>query len=424
MSELIPFSRGVSRRRFLQGTAAAAGAAAILPSWLADAAGAAPLGSSEGMVVLVTLAGGNDYLNTVVPRSGTRRSQYEKLRGQLAIPASSLGALDADNGLHPSLPKLSARFGTGRVAVVQGIGVDLNDLSHFSSMATVSAGTASSSRTSGWLGRYLDGTSTWDNLLGGIAVEPMVPLSLVGKRAKVCAAPGGAAAAVSSANLTAPADALVLQAVRGFQGTGGATGLGQWGDALAAMNTCGFEQAVPINALRSPALPSTPFSRDLTLAARALNADFGTRVVTVSSTGFDTHAMQLDAHASMLQQLDDGIEAFWSTLSSTLRSRVTMVVVSEFGRRAAANGSLGTDHGRAGAALVIGENVRGGMLGQAPALDKLDANGDLVPTVDFRSLYATVLDRWLGADSREVLGATYPQLELFAGAPGARRAAA
>lgn len=411
-----------TRRRFLQGAAITAGATAVLPSWLASAAaGGTPIGSDEGIVVLVQLNGGNDGLNTVVPRSGTMRSQYEAARGNLKLAAGSLLPIDAAWGYHPKLPKLAARHAAGKVVAVQGIGTELADLSHFNCAATVGAGTASGLKSTGWLGRYLDGTSAWSDGLAGVAVATVVPLPLVGQRAKVAAVPSTSGPLWGPAS-TSPIDKVLQETLRSF--ADGDTGLGPWGDKLAQKNVDALDAAVPVNALRSVALPTNAIARDLTLAARAINADFGARVVSVSIQGWDTHALQLGTHASMLGQLDDGIDAFFSALDPAFASRVTMVVLSEFGRRVAANGSQGTDHGRAGTAFVIGDNVRGGLTGQAPALDALDPNGDLVPSVDFRSLYATVLSQWLAADDQEILGAQYSQLDLFAAAPGATRPAA
>jgi uncharacterized protein (DUF1501 family) len=155
------------------------------------------------------------------------------------------------------------------------------------------------------------------------------------------------------------------------------------------------------------------------MAARVINADVGTRALTVSLSGFDTHAAQLSDHALYHGAVDEAIEAFFTALAPAFRRRVTMVVVSEFGRRPAVNGGLGTDHGNAGLAMVIGDNVKGGLLGAQPSLTTFDAAANLVPAVDFRSLYASLLSGWLAADDRAILGATYERLDLFRAGPGA-----
>ncbi|MDQ2648005.1 MAG: DUF1501 domain-containing protein, partial [Actinomycetota bacterium] len=157
---------------------------------------------------------------------------------------------------------------------------------------------------------------------------------------------------------------------------------------------------------------------ELTIAARLLNAGLGTRAITATIGGWDTHAGQLAMQAERLGELDAGIEGFFQELRPEVAAQTTMVVVSEFGRRAQVNGSNGTDHGAASHTLVIGEKVKGGLLGAYPSLTALDSSGSLVPTVDFRSVYATVVERWLRADAKALVG-PYEQLDLFRSTPGA-----
>jgi uncharacterized protein (DUF1501 family) len=141
--------------------------------------------------------------------------------------------------------------------------------------------------------------------------------------------------------------------------------------------------------------------------------------VSVTRQGWDTHALQLAGQAALLTELDDALEVFFTQLASSFRRRVTVLVVSEFGRRAAENSSAGTDHGAAGVAMVIGDNVKGGVYGASPSLTTLDGAGNLVPTVDVRSIYASVLGPWLGGDPSGTLGGAFPDLGLFAAGPGA-----
>jgi uncharacterized protein (DUF1501 family) len=402
-------SLGPTRRRFLQGMAVAGGAVSVLPSFLAKAAGAgSPIAAGDGMVVVVTLRGGNDALNTLAPTTTSLRGIYDALRGTLSLATSSLLPITSSWGLNGQLPKLAARFARGQVSLVQGVGMPTPDLSHFRSMDTVMAGTATDDRTTGWLGRYLDEADGWDTGLSGLTIQNAPHLLLSGRRAKVPVLSGAGGLWGTS---TEPYDKIAQDAVRAMAAN--PTGLGPLADLAAATNIEAMAAAAPINPLYATTLPTQPLTRDLTLAARALNADAGTRCVSVELNGFDTHAVQGPTQAMLLQQVDAGVEAFWNTLSPTLADRVVMVVVSEFGRRPTVNGSLGTDHGTAGMAMLVGPSVKGGITGVQPSLSNLDADGNLVTTVDIRSVYATVLAGWLGADDTDVLGATYPQLDLF-----------
>jgi uncharacterized protein (DUF1501 family) len=408
---------GVTRRRFLGGTLATVGAATVVPTWLAEAAGAAtPVAATDGIVVIVTLGGGNDGLNTLTPIAGTNRSQYEQLRGAIALPAASLLPAEGDLGFNPALTRLAARYAQGKVAVVQGTGqTNTLDLSHFTSMGTVMAGTASSTRTTGWLGRYLDGVTEWDSGLRGVSLGTTMPLHLVGTRAKVTGMPSDGN--VWGADTSASWERSAHDAVRAMAGA--ATGLGAMADRSATVQKDAVDQAAVIGGVLQPAPTVGGFAGELTLAARLLNAGLGTRVVAATIGGWDTHAGQLNMQAERLGQLDVAIEAFFQELRPEVAAQTAMVVVSEFGRRASVNGSQGTDHGSAGHMLVIGDKVRGGLHGAYPSLTALDSSGSLVPTVDFRSVYATVVERWLAGDANAIVGGSYERLDLFHSTPGA-----
>lgn len=407
---------GPTRRRFLQGLAAAGGiVSAGIPTWLAGTAGAAtPIGATDGVLVVVNLLGGNDGLNTLVPRGAPERGRYETLRGTLALPTSSLFPVgDGAYGLHASLKATAARFATGRVAIVNGVGSN-GDLSHFATQATMMAGTTGSSRSTGWLGRYGDGLTEWDSGQRGIAIGATVPLHLVGARTKVTALPSVGGLWGSDVNTRWERSA--FDAVRAFAGA--PTGLGAMADKAAAAGRDAVDRAGQMEALYSDTLAGSKLGMDLTLAARVVNANLGTRCITVERQGFDTHAQQPDAHAALLAELDSAIEGFFTLLAPSFRQRVTMLVVSEFGRRPMQNAGLGTDHGNAGLALVIGDNVRGGVYGSQPSLSSFDANGNLTPTVDIRSVYGSVLRRWLDGDDTSVLGKSFEDLNLFTAGPG------
>lgn len=407
---------GMSRRRFLLGAAAAtaavtAGGVALNP-FGRDRAGAAPIGPTDGVLVTILLGGGNDGMNTLVPYG---QGRYNDLRGTLGIPAAQVLAIDPQYGFHPSLPKLRARYDLGKVAVVRGVGQPADDLSHFTSMATFMAGTAGTSRSSGWLGRYADGLADSPDGLRVVTTGSSVPLHLQGARTQVTALPedgnvfGANTADAWEVSAQTCATAFAAQPV----------GRGPWADRFAAAGAAAVDTARRVSPVFSPALPDGDLVRQLTLAARLVNADLGIRVLNTSLGSFDTHDNQAYEHAQLLTELDDAIEAFYATLSPTFARRVTILTFSEFGRRAERNGSAGTDHGTASSWFVVGDQVSGGLHGDQPSLaaNRLDARGNLLRTVDFRSVYATVLERWLGADADAVLGGRFDRLGLFAAGP-------
>lgn len=402
----------VTRRAFLQGALATAGALTLLPSAFDDlAAAATPVGPGEGILVVLQLGGGNDGLTMVPPRGDGR---YRDLRGELAVadPLPIFGTTRL--GLHPAMPRLKARYDAGKVAIVQGVGQTGDDHSHFSSTATWMAGTASTGRTTGWLGRWLDGVPDAAAGLRGVVVGPAVPLHLVGQQAVITSLDTGGS--LFGADRSQPGYVAAYDAIASFAAT--PTGTGPWGDELARSGAQAIDLAQDLDPLFAPALPGDGLVADLTLIARLINANLGIRVLGASQGSYDTHDRQLVEQPALLGELDAAIEAFYAALDPAWAHRVTIVTFSEFGRRAAANASKGTDHGNSSTALVIGDNVRGGRHGQAPDLAKLTARGDPATHVDLRSYYASILAGWLDADPTAVLGGTYEDLRLFRGAPG------
>lgn len=406
---------GVSRRRFLQGVAATATASAVLPSFLASGAGAATLGSSEGVLVLIMLGGGNDGLNTLVPYG---QGAYYDLRGRndwnLSILQNQVLPLDGTYGLNPALPKLKARYDAGKVAVVRGVGQPADDLSHFTSMATFMAGTATTSRTSGWVGRWADGLADSPDGLRVVTSGSSIPLHLIGSRATVTAISGDGD--LFGSNTT---DAYEMSAQDAASAFGAQTvGKGAWADRFATAGRNAMGTARAIAPAFATELPGGDLVPQLVGTARLINADLGIRVFNTSFGSFDTHDNQDWMHTSLLTELDNAIDAFYAALDPRFASRVTLLTFSEFGRRPQANSSNGCDHGTASSWFVVGDQVRGGMHGDHPSLSALDSRGNLARTVDFRSVYATVLDGWLGGGADAVLGASYPRLDLFARSPG------
>lgn len=396
----------LTRRRLLQGSAATAGAFALLPTWFADlAAAATPIGPSDGVLVIVNMGGGNDSLNMVVPAGD---GAYHSTRGGLAIGADKVLPIGGGIGLHPNLKKLHARFGAGGVAVLQGIGDRNPDLSHFSATARWMGGVESDVPDSGWLGRWLDAMG--HDPLRAVALGTSVPMDLTGRETAAIALPTRLDAVLTESHRDdwVRRSATCVREMNGF----GSTGLGRWGDAIASASGGAIELADRVSATYKPA-PAGTLAGRLDLCARLVNANLGIRVLQVTYGDFDTHADQLGTHANRMTELDDGIDKLFATLAPQFRDRVTLLTVSEFGRRFQPNKSNGTDHGTAMSTFAVGSRVKGGLHGAMPSLTRLDRNGNLVATVDQRSVFASVLDTWLGADSREILRAPVERLDFL-----------
>jgi uncharacterized protein (DUF1501 family) len=401
----------ISRRRFLQGatmtgTALALGAD-LLPSSQAVAGSPGP--ATEGILVLVELAGGNDGLNTVVPVTAAR---YHDLRRDAGLALASDGLRDVGGGfgLHPSLAYLHTRFTSRNLAIVHGFGHPGNTRSHFETtevMATCSP--AGSVPPTGWIGRALD--TMGNAALRGVSIDSSGNLLFTGSRSSATGVPSRANGLFGS-DRSNEWDTTAYQQLASISKA--SRGIGPWGPRIANAVGSALDQAQTLNPVYSAAAPSEdPAVVRFFTAARVINLDVGVRVVHLQLAGFDTHSQQLKNHAWVLSQLDNGLRTFFETLDARFRERVVVATYSEFGRRPRANASGGTDHGGAAVQFVTGDLVIGGHYGEPPSLDRLDQNGDLVVTVDARSLFATLAGSWLGGDDEAIFDGAYPKLDLF-----------
>lgn len=418
----------LGRRRFLQLVGMGVGAGAILDGGgfldrlITDdqrqAWAAAALPANQGVLVLIGMYGGNDGLNTVVPYTNPKYTAY---RSNIAIPTNQLLMLDGQVGLHPNLTYLKSLWDQQSLAVIQGVGYPNPNLSHFDAMATWMYGRADTPvgpPGSGWLGRWLDGLGGTPDLLTTAVIGSDLPLHMVGlSRQAVCVPDWG----FDFGGGTQPHDLRSYAAVRAFSAA--PSGRGQWFDSFAATERSQLDVTAAVSPVFHPTLPSGVLSKKMTIAARLINAGIGLRVIDASIDNFDTHSDELSDHGARMSQLSNGIQSFYAALDPALSSRVTIMTFSEFGRTPWSNGSGGTDHGTANNHFIIGGNVKGGLYGQQPSLvaangsdldewDRLDFN------VDFRSMYATVLDGVLGGDAATVLGGSFPKLDLFRAASG------
>jgi uncharacterized protein (DUF1501 family) len=379
----------ITRRSFLKGAAAAA----TLPALFARAAWAS--GSGDEILVLVRLDGGNDGLNTVVPFGD---DLYHRARPGIGV--KNPVKLTDHIGLHPSLGALRAAWDQGSLAIVQGIGYPNSSRSHFTGTDIWhTAFTATPERWSGWAGRALDRMDEGE--VPALQLDP-APLSLAitGERVVV-----PAVADAESFRVRGNKELLAALVERPREGA-----LEQVRKAGAVAYKTAERLEKALGSGDPLGYPDTDLARRLWQVARLIEGGLPARVYAVRLSGFDTHSRQANAHAVLLKTLGDAMAAFQADVKAKgLDKRVLLMTYSEFGRRVEENRSLGTDHGTAAPLFVMGGGVKGGLKGEHPSLADL-ADGDLKHHTDFRQVYATVLDRWLKADSRAVLGAAHEPL--------------
>ncbi len=405
-----PQSAGaLERRRFLQGLLAMGGLAAVGAPLLSNGrAAAAPLGQDERILILLFQAGGNDGLSTLIPQGDGR---YFDLRGSLAVNSPESQSVGEGLYLHPNLGSLKTRFDQGKVAIVRGVGEALDDHSHFVSSARWMAGTSDPSPWfTGWMGRYLDGMGADE--LGGIGVgERGVPLVLQRAAGESIALPSWTQSLFGSDYGENNRSRPIYDSLLNINPS--ALGHGPRAAQIAANTVSAIGTARRLGPLFSPEIEvEDDLMRDAILATRLINLDVGTRIVTLSMGGYDHHANQRPEHDEFMTSIDGAINYIFDNVNESLRDRIVLMTYSEFGRRVAENGG-GSDHGTANTMFVVGNTVNGGLYGAQPSLGNLDQRGDLKHEVDFRSVYATMLDDWLGADSTEILGKRYETLGLF-----------
>jgi uncharacterized protein (DUF1501 family) len=381
----------VDRRRFLQ-IAAGASAIAAAPCVLAEAA-------RRRLLILVELKGGNDGLNTVIPYSDP---QYARLRPRLAVAREQAIALDERVALHPSLEQLLPSWKDGKLAIVEGVGYPEPNLSHFRSIEIWDTASKSDEYLEeGWLARaFARSPSPPEFVSDGIVVGSADLGPLSGARARALALTDPERF-LRNARLARPGGEARNAALRHI---------------LKVENDV-QQSARRISGGREFRVEFAPgaFGNVLKTAAQLAANPAGVAAIRISLGGFDTHANQANLHANQLRQLAEGLAALRAALEETGRWDSTVIATySEFGRRPRENQSAGTDHGTAGVHFVLGGAVKGGLYGAAPALDRLDANGNLPFAVDFRAYYATFLERWWSIDARAVLGARHETLAFLA----------
>jgi uncharacterized protein (DUF1501 family) len=410
-----------SRRDFVRGGVAAFTFGFAAPAFLTDIARAQ--GRSRRNLVVLYLSGGNDGLSTLIPYTD---QQYYARRPVLAIPAASVLQIGSDAagnalGLNPRLTDLRTIFNAGRLAVIQRTGYPNSSRSHFQGTDIWSTGDPGSPQGAGWLGRYLDRLPSPVDPLTAWSTVRETPRTLLARTVGVPSIPnvqeyafaspnGGADAQVARQTATriashVPVDQPHLAFVNSTAQAAFATL-----DRVAQVGTYAPTVAYPNNGL----------GQALQMVAGAISRGVGTSIYWVQTGGYDTHAGQNTnvangSYNGLMTTLNGGLFAFYrDMLNQGLLSDTLVLQFSEFGRRINENGSSGTDHGAASLMMAMGGSVRGGIYGTAPNLRStpdnptLENNGqDVRHETDFRSVYARVIDNWLGADSAAILGGNF-----------------
>jgi uncharacterized protein (DUF1501 family) len=408
----------VSRREFIRGGVAAFTVSFAAPSFLCDVARAQ--GARARNLVVVYLAGGNDALNTVIPYTD---SFYYSRRPGISIPAGQVLQIGTDAagralGLHPRMGGMRTIFNEGRLAIIQRTGYLNSSRSHFQGSDIWNTADPQSPSSMGWLGRYLE-TIPLDPL-SGWSTQREVPRALMSKSVPVPGIPDPRTYAFASPN-PAPENGYERLAATRI-----ASHVPVDRPHLAFINsrtTAAFETLDRVNSvadyLGTTAYPNNGFALALRTVAGAIARGIGTRVYWVQTGGFDTHANEgnqgAGAYATLMSTYSDGVAAFYTDLKNQgLLGDTLILQFSEFGRRISENGTGGTDHGAAAVMMAIGGGVRGGIYGTAPDLNPVPGNptlensgGDVTFETDFRSVYARVLDGWLGASSTAILGGDF-----------------
>jgi len=340
---------------------------------------------------------------------------YAQYRPTLKQPVNQVKKISDDLALHPQMGDIADLVGSGEACVVQGVGYPNPDQSHFRSMDIWQAAGFDKPPSEGWLGKALKRMPACPCFHLKTNNDGS-PLAYDGAPAKVpsintledyqlhLAALSGAdqkakRAIIESAAKTPESKPGLLDFVKRT--------------ASSTYDSSRRLQEIGKNYQPKATYPQTGLANRLKLAAQLIDADLGARLFYVRLDGFDTHSSQAAQHAQLLQQVSQAIGAFYKDLSARgHKDRLLIMTFSEFGRRGKENGSKGTDHGSAAPMFLVGGEVKGGVVGAHPRLDKM-VMGNLVHHTDFRQVYAAILDKWLGVSSKEVLGAEFKPVEVF-----------
>ncbi len=426
MSDSVFFT---SRREFLTSGLTFLSAASTLPIFLGHTARvlAAPLEDGPGrkeaerILVVLQLAGGNDGLNTIVPLDV---DAYYKARPRLAIAKKDALPLEKGVGLHPAAKGLKSLFDDGRMAVIQGVGYPNPNRSHFSSMDIWHTADPAARTFNGWVGRYFDACCKGNDPepIQGVALMKEQPLAMQGEKFAPLSFENPDALTWRAGGRDARANE-VFRKLNNIEGDYPRSEheLAEYLQRAALKAQVGADEIRAAGGGASAGFAGRrggntgQLGRSLSLVARLINAGLPTRIYYVSMGGFDTHTGQQGRHQQLMTELGNAMEAFVERLAQDGQlDRVLIMTFSEFGRRVQENASGGTDHGEAAPMFLFGSTVRPGVYEKHPSLDELH-RGDLQFGCDFRRVYATVLQKWLGARPQDVLGQGFAPLNVLKG---------
>ena len=404
----------VTRRQFLKysGVSAAAATSILSVDEIASAAVTRPLPLGTPILVVVTLYGGNDGLNTVIPYQDPA---YYTARPGLTYKPETLLPLSDGMALNASMTGIKSLWDSQKVAIIRGVGYPKPDRSHFSSMAIWQTGSPQNHLNTGWLGRWLDSQP----------IDPMTAISLGSVLPPLLAGTKQSGSALPLGGLSIPNGQIGKACVR-------LSAKSQNDNPLMAAAATSMRNLFNLSGSITPVLAQpAPFADDLptvaggnaggdsnlsqqlNLVAKLIAAGSPTKIWSVSLGGFDTHANEANAQATLLGTVSSSIAKFLSQMNASGRSKdITVMVYSEFGRRVKGNGSDGTDHGTAGSMFLIGDRVQGGMYGDQPSLTKL-IDGDLAVTTDFRDVYSSVIDSVLLTPAEKILNNWSGRVKAF-----------
>jgi uncharacterized protein (DUF1501 family) len=402
-----------SRRDFLRSSSLLA-LAPTVPIFLAQTARAAKIEKDSPVLVVIQLDGGNDGINTVVPFAD---EGYAKHRKVLRLNKDRLVKITDSVGLHPSLANAGKLLDAGQLAIVQGVSYPNPNRSHFRSMAIWQSARLDPEEHGGlgWLGRALDDDAKATEASASMLIgSGPPPVAIRGRRSVASALEKPEDFALATG--ADPRKALIPSQT-GLGNKRGADDLTAFVERSMLDAYATADRLAEVSKAKEfgAGYPGTGLGSRLHMIARLLKAGFGTRVYYTLQGGYDTHSAQLQTHSQLLFELATALKAFLDDLAAAkLADRVAVLMFSEFGRTVSENGSAGTDHGTSGPVFLAGPGVKAGLFGATPSLVDLDAkNGDLKMSIDFRQVYATLLEDWLQLSGTAALSGPFHGLPLF-----------
>ncbi|HEY4348414.1 MAG TPA: DUF1501 domain-containing protein [Gaiellaceae bacterium] len=412
----LPAGTGLTRRGFvarslgLALTVYGAGPLGMLDSDLFDAGiASAATGHAGKILVSVFMPGGADGMSMLYPAGDPL---YAKLRPKLALSGGQAFAEDSRLAWHPALAPLETLHAEGKVTTLPAIGYDHPDQSHFTSRHYWEVGATDTDLRTGWLGRYLDEVGTADNPLQGLSLTGQLEPSLATARVPVAAIAGPDQYSFGTSGVWGSVQERMLETIGGFgrlhvtdPALKAAADVAAQSDRLRVQLSPFSDKSKLTSPVPYPQ-SSDSFPAHLAGLAAMIGAGLPLHCVALEASGeYDTHADETASLSTAFGLTAQSLLAFQRDLEARgVADRVLTLVWSEFGRRAEENGSGGTDHGAAGTAFLIGTRVQGKMVGEFPGLTKgLDADGNVKPTTDFRGVYVSLLEQWLGFDAARIV---------------------